>query len=145
MSDPSSQRDTNVWRVVTLARQLGRNDFPLGRRIEDSEVGRFTRFDRAAVAIGNSRDRGRLPGHGRDYVDKWHLEMRKRNTECRFETDHSGGRLIEWPLLGLRHVRGMVGGDCINRPVGEPVANRGQILGCTQRRVDLVERVVRGQ
>ena len=67
--------------------------------------------------------------------------MRARR-QRRLEAEHPGRRLVEGGLLGLLGVRGVVGGDAVDRAVGQAGPHRGDVGVGAQRRVHLEHRVV---
>ena len=99
-------RAAGVRGVAALAGQLGGHHRPLERRVEHDEVGRFAGRDRAAVAIGDSGDRRRLPAERGDDVGQRHVELGDRQGERGLEAEHPGRRLVERGLLRLRQGAG---------------------------------------
>ena len=63
--------------------------------------------------------------------------------ECGLEAEHSRASGCELAALVLLGVRSMVGRDAVDDSLGQTLAQRGNITGLTQGRVDLVDRVVR--
>ena len=104
---------------LLLARRAGTH-LPLDVGIEHGEVRRLPGADRPAVTVGHPGDRRRLPRQGGDDVGERHVEMGERDAERRLEPEHPGRRLVERLLLGLAGVRCVVGGDGVDRAVGEP-------------------------
>ncbi len=125
-----------------LLANVGRHDLPHQVGVEDREVGRLTWGDRATVSIGDTGDRCRLPRQRRDHVGELHVERRERHAERGLEPEHAGRSLVERLLLGLGGVRCMVGRDRVDRAIGQPGADRCEVVRGAQWRVDLVERVV---
>ena len=74
------------------------------------------------------RGRQHLPGDG----------------QRRLQAQHPRGRLVEGDVLGFGRMRGVIGGDGIDRPVAQTVDDRGHVTVRAQRRVDLEHRVVAG-
>jgi hypothetical protein len=101
--------------------------------------------DRAAVLGGQSGDCGWLPRQrGDDRVDA-HVEMCQRQCQGGLEAEHARRCLVEGLFLGLGSMRGMVGGDRVDRAVGESGADRGDVGGRAQRRVHLEQWIEPGE
>ena len=75
-------------------------------------------------------------------------EVRERQRESGLQTDQSRRRVLELLVLLLQRVRRVVGGDRIDRAVGQALDHRDPIGFGAQRRIDLgvgvvvLERVV---
>ena len=64
------------------------------------------------------------------------------HSESRLQPDHAHRGGGPFGLLGLDRVGGVVGGHDVDGAVGQSLAQRLDVLGGAQRRVDLVDRVV---
>ena len=64
-------------------------------------------------------------------------QFAKRERERRLQADDPVGRVVELALLGVVVVRRVIGGDAVERAVGERRADRIAILRLAQRRVHL--------
>ena len=71
--------------------------------------------------------------------------MGDRHAERRLEAEHPGRGLVERLFLRLAGMRCMVGGDRIDRAVGEARPHGVDVGTGAQRRVDLERRVVGSQ
>ena len=65
-----------------------------------------------------------------------------RDAERRLEPEHAEGSSGPLTVLVLMRMRGVIGRDRIDRAVGHGQAQRGNIIVRSQRRVDLVDRVI---
>ena len=96
--------------------------------------------------VGDATDASRRVGHAlgdalpveEAGVDHRLLHDRQRGLQA----EHAEGGRCPLAVLVLVGVRGVVGGDDVDRPVGQPGAQRGAVCGGAQRRVDLEDRVV---
>ena len=69
----------------------------------------------------------------------------RRHAERRLQPEHPRRGVVDRALLVLGRVRRVVGGDGVDRPVGQPGLEGGDVGGRAQRRVDLEHRVVAAQ
>ena len=115
------------------------------RRVDEREVGRLPDGDRPAVAA-EPADAARADAHpvgDAGPVEQAGLDHRLGDDADRgLEAEHAEGGAVPLAVLVLRGVRRVVGGDRVDRAVGERLAQRLDVLGGAQRRVDLVDRVV---
>ena len=144
--DPAGQLAARVRGVAAAARRARRGSTdPAARRVDEHEVGRLAGRERAAVAGEPADPRGR-DGHPvgdagpveQAGVDHRLLHDRQRGLQA--EHAHGGGGPLA--VLVLVRVRGVVGGDDVDRAVGQRLAQRLDVAAGAQRRVDLVDRVV---
>ena len=102
-----------------------RLDGPALVGIEHHEVGRAPALDRAAVVArtdGSGPASTTAPPIARDSGEEaGRDELRQRDRERRLEADRAGRRSVELGLLLLDRVRRVVGGDRVDRAVGEPL------------------------
>ena len=145
MADLAPERAARVRRVAAPAREPRGDHGPFLRRIEDRQVGGLTGLDRAAVTVGDAGDRRRLPTERGDDVGEGHVELGDRHCQCRLETEHPWWRLVERELLLVWRVGCVVGGDRVDRAVGEPGLDRLDVGRGAQRRVHLEQWVVAGE
>ena len=115
-------------------------------RVVEHHVGRLAHRERPAVA-GQPPDPGGRVGHPlgdagpveQAGVDHRLLHHRQRG----LQPEHPEGRRLPLAVLVLVRVRRVVGGDDVDGAVGQAGAQRLDVGGRAQRRVDLVDRVVR--
>src|SRR5437667_356446 len=118
---PTAQPPAEERAVAGLRRERSFDD-PSLVRIEDREVRRSAGFDRAAV-IARAQD---PRGGGRERVERARQreearmhELRQDHPERRLEPDRSRRCPVELRLLLFDRMRSVVGGDRIDRAVGE--------------------------
>ena len=114
--------------------------------VEHDEVRGLARCDRTAVAVADPGDRRGSPRQQRQRVDeREHTgldQLGERERERRLQAEHPGRGLLERSLLGLGRMRCVVGGDGVDRAVGEPRLHRVDVGVGAQGRVHLEQGVV---
>ena len=97
--------------------------------------------------VGEPRDRRRAPRQALERLRERQCagldELDQRERQGGLEPEHARWRLLEGQLLRLGAVRGVVGGDRVDRAIGEPRLHRGDVRVGAQRWVDLEDRIER--
>lgn len=94
------------------------------------------------MLVADPRDRRRAPAHEPDDVAQIEAQLGHGQRECRLEPQHARRGVVERLLHQLLGVRGMVGGDGVDRAVGQPHSDRVDVGGGPQGRVHLEHRVI---
>ena len=126
--------------------ERGRVDRPPGGRVDQHERGRRALLQRpAAVEPADPGRRRRHPlGQPAPVQQPGLHHGQHRHRQRGLQPEHAGPGRAPLGLLVLQRVRRVVGGHRVDGAVGQPGPQRGHVLGRPQRRVDLVDRVVRG-
>ena len=140
----AAQLHPGVRRVAAAAGELGRDHLPRLVGVEHDEVRRVADVDRTAVTSAIRAIAAGLQVSARDDVHDAHsgvAQNRQAHTERRLQAEHPRRRLVERSLLRLPRMRGVVGGDGVDRAVDDALDERLDVGLRAQRWVDLEQRV----